>query len=310
MTCTLTRLLLVVAASLLLPVTASAQAFRTYLASYGNDANPCTVSLPCRLLPAALVAVANNGEIWMLDSANFNSGTVNVAKNVIIQAIPGQVGSIVPVAGNPAMTIAAGKVVTLRNVSMVTNANSPGSDAIQMSTGRLSVEDSVLQSSSNGIVINGTGAASVRNTTFRGGSYGIFAAEGATVSVSGCNFAGISIAAIYATAASAITTDVTVRNSDFANNAFTAVWSYVSTASAVARITVANSSFGGNGYGVVSSMDNAGSAIASVGSSVIAGNGIGLYQRGMGAVTEVMGDNVIRNNVTLSSGTITTASRM
>ena len=27
--------------------------FRSYLSINGNDANPCTVQLPCRLLPAA-----------------------------------------------------------------------------------------------------------------------------------------------------------------------------------------------------------------------------------------------------------------
>ena len=38
----------------LLSTTAQAQLFRSYLSSTGNDANPCTVQAPCRLLPAAL----------------------------------------------------------------------------------------------------------------------------------------------------------------------------------------------------------------------------------------------------------------
>jgi len=96
---------------------AQAQLFRAYVASYGNDGNPCTVTTPCRLLPAALNAVAPGGEIWMLDSANFNLGTVDIAKSVSILAVPGAVGSIVAVAGNPAITIqTSGVDVTLRNV--------------------------------------------------------------------------------------------------------------------------------------------------------------------------------------------------
>ena len=64
--------------SLLLSAAAQAQAFRTYLSGSGNDANPCSLVAPCRLLPAAMAAVIDGGEIWMLDSANYNSGPVNV----------------------------------------------------------------------------------------------------------------------------------------------------------------------------------------------------------------------------------------
>jgi hypothetical protein len=73
-------------------VAVHAQSFRAYVASTGNDANPCTLGAPCRLLPAALAAVADGGEIWMLDSANFNTSTVNIAKSVTILAVPGAIG--------------------------------------------------------------------------------------------------------------------------------------------------------------------------------------------------------------------------
>jgi len=49
---------------------AHAQLFRAYLAIGGSDSNPGTLPAPCRLLPAALNAVADGGEVWMLDSAN------------------------------------------------------------------------------------------------------------------------------------------------------------------------------------------------------------------------------------------------
>jgi hypothetical protein len=99
---------------------AQAQVFRAYVASAGSDANPCSLQQPCRLLPAALTAVADGGEIWMLDSANYNTSQVNVTKSVTILAIPGAVGSVVATAGGDAINInAAGAKVTLRNLAIV-----------------------------------------------------------------------------------------------------------------------------------------------------------------------------------------------
>jgi len=58
------------------PAGAEAGLFRAYLSSKGSDSNACTVGAPCRLLPAALAAVNDGGEIWIMDSANFNTGPV------------------------------------------------------------------------------------------------------------------------------------------------------------------------------------------------------------------------------------------
>jgi hypothetical protein len=46
-------------------------------------------------MPAALAAVADGGQIWMLDSANYNTSPVVIAKSVSILAVPGAVGSLV-----------------------------------------------------------------------------------------------------------------------------------------------------------------------------------------------------------------------
>src|SRR3954466_3122286 len=128
----------VLVAALLMSGAAHAQLFRAYLASYGNDANPCTVGSPCRLIPAALAAVASGGEIWMLDSANYNSATVDINKSVSILAIPGEAGSIVALGGASAMSMAtAGSKVALRNVVITNNAVSPGSHGITITNGSL-----------------------------------------------------------------------------------------------------------------------------------------------------------------------------
>lgn len=98
--------------------TAPAQAgiFRAYLSLSGNDANPCTLPLPCRLLPAALNAANDGGEVWMLDSANYNGGPVLINKGIKILAIPGEVGSVVGNGGDALIINAPGKDVTLRNL--------------------------------------------------------------------------------------------------------------------------------------------------------------------------------------------------
>src|SRR6188474_1944370 len=106
-------------AALFLSAAAHAQLFRAYLDPSGSDGNPCTLAQPCRLLPAALTAVASGGEIWMLDSANYNTGTVNIGKSVSILAVPGVVGSFVTT-GVPALTITADSLkVSLRNLVIV-----------------------------------------------------------------------------------------------------------------------------------------------------------------------------------------------
>ncbi len=57
------RSALALATVLILSTSAHAQSFRAYLASNGNDANPCSLASPCRLLPAALAAIVDGGEI-------------------------------------------------------------------------------------------------------------------------------------------------------------------------------------------------------------------------------------------------------
>src|SRR5690349_4733467 len=94
--------------------------FRAYVSSTGSDLNPCSLTQPCRLLPAALTAVADGGEIWMLDSANFNTATVDISKSVTILAVPGAVGSIVATGGANGINVNAASVkLTLRNLAVV-----------------------------------------------------------------------------------------------------------------------------------------------------------------------------------------------
>jgi hypothetical protein len=56
---------------------AQAQAARTFVSAAGSDNNSCAnVALPCRHFAAAYTATAPNGEIYVLDPANYGSLTI------------------------------------------------------------------------------------------------------------------------------------------------------------------------------------------------------------------------------------------
>ena len=178
------RGILALAVSLLLSAGAQAQAFRTYLSASGNDANPCTLVAPCRLLPAAIAAVIDGGEVWMLDSANYNSGPVSVKKSVTILAVPGALGSVVALGGNAIDITTAGVKVTLRNLVIVPLVGGGGTNGIVMtaSAASLTVENCLVANmpgSAAGIYVNAGGASVlVMDTVIRGNWFGLYVANG------------------------------------------------------------------------------------------------------------------------------------
>jgi len=297
---------LLCAAASLGAVTAHAQLFRAYAASFGNDANPCTVVAPCRLLPAALAAIQDGGEVWLLDSANFNSGAVSINKNVTILAVPGQVGSIVAFGGGNAININPGLTVALKNLSITNNVTNPGTDGIDMTTGKLSIQDSIVSVPGSGIFLNGGGSLSVHNTVFRDGNVGVFVKDGGSADVSRSKFVNLGYGVYAGGSVASVTTFATVRGCEFAK-ANTAVESNLVTNNAAVRVAVHDSSMSGGSYGVMAySSVTSGSAIATVGASTISGAGFAaLFQSGAGAVLQSLGNNLIVNNGSNTSGTIT-----
>jgi hypothetical protein len=72
----------VVAAAAVFAVVPAFAAQRQFVASYGFDTNPCSLTLPCRGFAAAATAVDPGGEIIVLDSAGY--GPVTVTKPLAI----------------------------------------------------------------------------------------------------------------------------------------------------------------------------------------------------------------------------------
>lgn len=301
----LARTALLAVVSLLLPLSSQGQIFRAYLASYGNDANPCTVASPCRLLPAALNAVAPNGEIWMLDSANYNATTVNIAKSANILAIPGQVGSIVAVGNAPAITIAPGMTVSLLNVAIVNNASNPGTDGIQMTSGTLTIDDSLIAGVGTGLDMNGTGIASVNNVNFRGVNDGVRARNGGQIGVSRSKFSNNSGFCAWADASVASTTSTVLVNESSFMNCYGGAIAFSTVAGAAARMMVANSSFANGFYGVATQSNAGGPAVLSLTNSTVFSHTTGVLQNGAGAVLETQGNTFSRGSNTNSTGSLT-----
>jgi len=307
------RTLACIVPALALSLPASAQLFRAYVASYGKDENPCTVGEPCRLLPAAIAAIQDGGEIWMLDSANYNQGTVHITKSVSILAIPGQVGSIVPVNNAPAIIVDPGMSVTLRNVSIATNAGNPGTDGIDVTTGALTVIDSFFHvktaaQANWAINVHGNATVSVRNSRFVDSDNGVLVEGGANADVSGSTFDGIAGTGVASVSnVAGTTTSVNVDGCAF----------FHATTGALADGTVPNklylhisrSTFRMNGVGISSDAHtlNLETVVSVSNSEVVGSSSYGFYHAGFSSFY-TYGNNVVRDNGTDTSGTITTIS--
>jgi len=295
------------AASVLVSTTAHGQVFRAYLASDGSDANPCTLVAPCRLLPAALTAVASGGEIWMLDSANYNTGTVVIDKSASILAVPGAVGSLVAINGGPAISITANGIkAALRNVVIGPVAGATaGTHGVHMTgASNLTIEGSLIRNmASRGILVVGSGVLKVSDSTLRdNGSYAIELQDGASGTISSTrvldNGWGI---VVRGTVASTVTT-ATVTDTLFSGgNEGPVAATYA--AGATARITATRCTIQRILYAFGAIADAGGTAVASIGDSLIAENTYAWYQ-GPGTAVYTLGNNQMLGNLT-SFGTKT-----
>jgi hypothetical protein len=255
--------------ALLLPAWGHAQLFRAYLASDGLDTNPCTLPQPCRLLPAALAAVASGGEIWMLDSANYNTGQVNITKSITIQAIPGAIGSVIFTTGSAISINTPDIRVTLRNLT-IAPLTSGGIDGIQIGSAAagatINVESCQIARVPNNIGIRMVGNAKLhlQDSVLRDNWYGIQVTNG-TATISRSQVIGSSNVGVH------IATTGPLMNP---------------------AVHVDNSTISGNYYGVVTYAAGGGVARAYVTRSVVSANtfdGIRVFSDGAvaDALTEV-----------------------
>jgi hypothetical protein len=134
-------------------IPAQALVARTFLSAAGSDSNNCAnVLTPCRHLATAFAATAQDGEIYVLDPANY--GSLTISHGVSIEghgwasiAPPGMFSSAITIAANPGDKInIIGVVLDGTGVFNTTG--------IQFNSGgSLTVRDSVIRNFAAGGII-------------------------------------------------------------------------------------------------------------------------------------------------------------
>lgn len=146
-----------VATTFMLALCSVAQAVpRTWVSGTGNDANPCTRTLPCATFAAAFALTDAGGEIDAIDAGNY--GVIAINKAITIDGGTGNVASIL-IAGGIGISIAAGvnDAVILRNISL-NGRQLGGSIGIHYASGGVVVLDNVtIERFDQGIFAKGFG---------------------------------------------------------------------------------------------------------------------------------------------------------
>jgi hypothetical protein len=273
---------------------------RTFVASYGSDLNTstsCNLATPCRGFAAALSVTVPGGEIVALNAAGY--GTVTIDKSVTITANPGYYAGISASTGDAVTIATAGVHVILRGL----NINGIGAtNGVSMTAGSsLTVENSVISNfSASGIFVNNAAAVRVSGSTIRGNMNGVLAQAGSTVDISRSSFKGNSAVGVRVRGdVPAVVTGGTVSESTATGNGV-GFQSVVTTG--IARLVIRRSTASYNGTAGMQATGGAAATLVAA-RSVVTGNGTGLSNSG--ATLESQGNNMVRQNTTNTSGTIT-----
>jgi hypothetical protein len=151
-----------VAATVGLSITAGA-AQRTFVASYGNDANACSLTAPCRSFATAIAHANSDGEVIVLDSAGY--GAVVITKPIAIIAPPGVYAGISVFSGD-GVTVNGSIYVTLRGLTI--NGQGAGTYGVELLQDPVVLIDgcAIRNMGADGVrVQTGGGAVTIANTS-------------------------------------------------------------------------------------------------------------------------------------------------
>jgi hypothetical protein len=283
----------------ILPVIpAQALVARAFLSAAGSDSNNCAnVLTPCRHLATAFAATAPDGEIYVLDPANY--GSLTITHGVSIEGHGW--ASIAPVANGNAITINAnpGDKINIIGVVLDGTALANTNGIVFNSGGTLNVQDSVIRNFlGDGIFFHQNSSSPsqlfVSNTLISdNGGDGIRAFPSGTGTVSGVldhvktqNNVGCGIKV----ATNSQTMNFTISDSVSTNNQQAGV--FTNAAGGTVNVMVRNSTIANNG---TNGLDAEGAVITiRVTRSTITGNAAGWYAAS--GVVLSYGDNNIDGN--------------
>jgi Right handed beta helix region len=220
---------------------------RTFVASNGADANPCTIAQPCRSFGAAIGKTVPGGEVIALDSAAY--GIVTIAQSVSIVAPPGVYAGISVPAGQTGVAVnGAGIIVALRGLTI--NGIGAGSLGVRFLQGaRLRIENCVLAKLASTAIGHHANAAEmiVADTTVRDNDgAGIVLDVDATMLLDGVRVehnAGDGVVVL----SGPVGAKATIRNSVLAYNDQAGVAAFMASGTATTRVVVENSMLSQNG---------------------------------------------------------------
>jgi len=288
------------------PASAQTQQARTFVSSFGNDANDCGRFTPCRTFQRAHDQTLSLGEITVLDPGGYGAVTITKGISIINDGV-GEAGALIS-GGFTGITISAPatEAVSLRGLT-VKGIGFGGGNGIVFNSGKsLAIENCAIRNLDgngvgNGIVFipnGGTSKLAVSNTVIAENSTagmivrptGSVAVKVALNRVEIYNNAGFGIFLLGNNATGLI--DVTAVDSVVANNddsGFRADSNSAETRVMVSRSAVINNSTG---------LDpRAPQVTMRVGQTQLTGNGIG-WNLMLGATVLSYGDNSIDGNIT------------
>jgi CSLREA domain-containing protein len=263
---------------------------RVFVSTTGSDANPCGLTTPCRTIGRALMVVATEGEVVVLNSGGYGPFIVYRAVSVVVP--DGIYAGITSLSGD-AVTVSAGStdVVTLKGLTLNSFG---GANGVRFAAGSaLVIENSSIGNFIDGIRVEGAGSLEVRNTRISGSnSAGVFFSPSslANVGLIRCRLSGNAAGLALLGAAS-----VGVEECVIAGNVGAGI------SCPVGAVAVDDCLISGNGTGASAS----GSGILLISDSCVTDNGVGLAQT-PGGVLRSRINNTVEGNGTNTTGTILT----
>ena len=261
---------------------------RTFVASNGNDANPCSITAPCRSFTTAIGAVAVNGEVIVLDSAGYGSFTINKAVSVVAPA--GVYAGIAVFAATDGVVINAG-LATVALRGLIINGQGGNRGIVVTSASSVHIDDCTISNVGNsGLVLNANANVEISGTVIRNvGLYGILMNNGrltaAQVQVRETGDNGI-----YITNGTAVIRDSIVTKTGAEGVMVQADTGNISQAT-VERTTVTNTSYEG-----IFAYANGGTSSVVAVDNVVSDNGSfsGIVMSGTSATMRASGNTVTR----------------
>jgi len=233
---------IVFAALTLVSTAANAATQRTFVASNGNDANPCSIVQPCRSFGAAIAKTVPAGEVIVQDSAGY--GVVTITQSVSLIAPTGVYAGISVPAGQTGVTVNGGLIVVVLRGLSINGIFGAGSQGVSFVQGqRLRIENCVIAGlGSTGIADSAAGSElTILDTIVRdNGGAGVVLTVDASMLLDGVRVehnAGDGVLV-----SSAVTgASATIRNSVLSYNGQAGVAAFMPANPATSRVVVENS---------------------------------------------------------------------